>query len=553
MGRFFLTMAAAVGWLPAKPGPAYSRSGHTPGNRVYLLGQRVSRGHIPPAKCLPSGVKVVCPRVTIRRRRFTRPPERAKMYRCLGKFRVAGVAPHCCDRDDPETMLAGVYARFARDMPESDSDILGEIEAFGLRWCERNLRPLDVLPDCEDWLGGTPYTEKRKEELRTARQAFGIFPSSETLRRVKSFMKTEPYMEWKNARGINSRVDIAKVFCGPIFAAIERQVYEVRQADGTPWFIKHVPVKDRPLMISQMRGPGRWFYSTDYTAFEAGMRKKVMLAFECVLYRYMLSKFPGHADAIVRMLTGLNHCVYKGFSVDIEATRMSGDMCTSLGNGYTNLMLWLFATYKMGVSTGGHVEGDDGLFWTDRPLTSEEIGDHSIFMRAGHFLKIKAEIDPCEANFCGCVFADQGVLKDPVKVFLTFSWTSSFIHAGPHVMESLLRSKGLSLAYECGSCPMLWALAQRALRETRGVRVTHRVDDGYHRYPDEESALAQLREPSTATRVLFQRLFGVTLEQQKAAEEYLLTGDISLLDPTRLYLNFAPHHYQEADESLIYG
>lgn len=158
---------------------------------------------------------------------------------------------------------------------------------------------------------------------------------------------------------------------------------------------------------------------------------------------------------------------------------MSGDMCTSLGNGFTNLMLAKFLAAEQGKELAGFVEGDDGLFVTEATLTAEA------YQQLGFSIKIVELGDPCKASFCGMVFAESGeIIKDPVKFLSTFGWTHSFINAGAAVMDQLLRAKALSAIYEAPQCPILGQLARCALEKTRGV-IPRFVDDGYHRAPDE--------------------------------------------------------------------
>jgi len=333
-------------------------------------------------------------------------------------------------------------------------------------------------------------------------------------------------------RLINSRKDCFKAYSGPWFKAIEDVLYKQK------YFVKHVSVPDRRKLVSSLRRSGSYYYATDYTAFEAGLKKQIMDACECRMYRHMLSNFPAHAEFICDVVSGKQVCKYVGCSVEMPACRMSGDMCTSVGNGFTNLMLFNFMCEVVGVQFDGLVEGDDGLFATSGPIT----GATEFLARLGQVVKIEAVRDPCEASFCGMIFADQGVIKDPRKLFINFGWTSSYVYGGERVMRSLLRSKALSLAYECGSCPMAWALAVRALQLTRGVTVTH-ATQSYNVVPASEAeCLSHLEPPSPATRALFADLFGISVPQQIKAEEYILAST-DLLDPERLYLRYNSELY----------
>ncbi len=76
--------------------------------------------------------------------------------------------------------------------------------------------------------------------------------------------------------------------------------------------------------------------ATDYTSFEALFTPELMDAVEMQLYDYMLEHVSGGKDTlrlIRRVQLGRNHIDSKYVSVDISGKRMSGEMCTSLGNG----------------------------------------------------------------------------------------------------------------------------------------------------------------------------------------------------------------------------
>lgn len=160
---------------------------------------------------------------------------------------VVGVAvphPDCADRD---TMVAGAFKRFAAKPPPPDLALLRELEAFVDRWCVKNLTPLrpDSDTTVEHWLETANYPQWRKDQLKQKWSNVNSIWSKKKYLRCKSFMKDEVYatMEWKHARGINSRSDEYKCAVGPIFHLIEQELFK------HPAFIKYVPVAERPNYI----------------------------------------------------------------------------------------------------------------------------------------------------------------------------------------------------------------------------------------------------------------------------------------------------------------
>jgi hypothetical protein len=222
---------------------------------------------------------------------------------------------------------------------------------------------------------------------------------------------------------------------------------------------------------------------------------------------------------------------------------MSGDMCTSLGNGFTNLMLYKYLLHTKGGHGKALVEGDDGLFACDVPLTAED------YKNIGWTVEIKELTDPCRGHFCGMTFGEDGeIVKDPRRVLQTFCWTTSFIHAGNRVMDSLLKSKAQSLCYELPQCPIIGALARESMRLTEGVDVTHReLSWGRDWTAITANPIAPFA-PKQATRDLVAELFGISVELQLAVEAAIWIDDFEtvsrLLPPTNDVLHYTQRYLE---------
>lgn len=463
---------------------------------------------------------------------------RRRMFRNLGYGTVPGLAPICCDTNDPDTIQNGFAKRLMREVPVAAPSRLVALERFVQSYLAEHIPKAKQL-GFEEWLDRTSYNEARKQELRLAwLELRGGRPSRRVCSRIKSFVKTESYPEYKHCRLINSRSDAFKVFSGPLFKAIEDVVYDL------PEFIKHVPVPERPAKVRALRQAGRKYYQTDFTAFESHFSPEVMQSVELALYRHCLSWCPDDAELICRTLAGKNcMSLRSGVRASCHGRRMSGDMCTSLGNGFTNLMIAKFLAFEQGQELFGFVEGDDGLFATEAVLTSEQ------YEALGFTIKIDEVADPCDASFCGMVFAESGeIVRHPVDFLANFGWTSSFISAGPRIMNELLRAKALSAVYETPQCPIVGKIARLALVHTRGY-CPRWVEDGYHSHilvPRDERGLPAF-QPSPDTRELFHRKFGVTPDNQRRIEAMLEAGNFDvapLLNPHSHYAHYEARYVE---------
>jgi len=446
---------------------------------------------------------------------------------------VAGAACPHPDPHDPETTMAGVRKRFAIKPPNADDRTLRRFSRFVRRWVRRNLTPIaaDADVSVEHWLAHTDYPDWRRKELRVQWDGVGsIWDPDKSHRyfRCSSFMKDESYPTYKHARAINSRSDEFKCAVGPIFKLIEEEVYKL------PAFIKHVPVAERPdYIMGRLHREGAKYLATDYTAFESLFVEKLMVACEFQLYSYMTEFLPDGTNfmRLVReVLGGENLCVFKRFRVSLKATRMSGEMCTSLGNGFSNLMFMLFSCAEAGCTEViGVVEGDDGLFtMIGNPPKTED------FAKLGLVIKAEEHDTISTASFCGIVFdpSERINVTDPAKVLANFGWTQrTHNRCRSSKLRVLLRCKAMSYAFQYPGCPIIQELAAYGLRVTEGVTnsVAMKLIDqkGFDSYKKGIVKLAVLRgnipwkETGWATRILVERLYGFTVEQQFHIEAYL--------------------------------
>lgn len=385
------------------------------------------------------------------------------------------------DPSDTRTVVEGNHKRMLFRPPTPEALLLGKFKIFVGKWLRDHLIPLpgDTDLSVDSWLEGTDYPLWRKEQLKKKWERVQQIKSKKYTR-CKSFGKDEFYMTYKHLRAINSRTDEFKCLVGPTFSAIEKSVF--RDPVVGKWFIKKVPVKDRPNYIfDRLYKEGAQYLATDYTSFEAQFTKDIMDACEFQLYDYMAQSLPNKDEfhwAVHDVLGGTNVCTFKNVTVSVPATRMSGEMCTSLGNGFSNLMFALFVSQECGCTdVVGVVEGDDGLFTMQAPKNAH-LPREEDFARLGLVIKPEWHDDISTASFCGIVFApeDRNNLSDPFKQLLSFGWTAKrYCRAKTSKLMQLLRAKALSLAYQYPGCPIAQELGQYGLRVTRGVNISEKV------------------------------------------------------------------------------
>jgi len=449
-------------------------------------------------------------------------PPRPAVATSLG-CEIKNIALPHPDPGHPATMLAGVKKRFAMQPPSPKKQLLRRFRRFVKKWVHNNMVPLapDSDVSVQTWLDATNYPAWRKAQLLRKWEAV-TNPHDRRYTVVKSFMKDETYVEYKHARAINSRVDEFKCATGPIFKLIEKELFKHE------WFIKKVPVCDRPAYIMRLLGHGAKFFVTDHTAFEAHFTRELMDSCEFILYEYMVQKLPTGGDFMQFVhdaIGGRNRCVFKHFDVYIDATRMSGEMNTSLGNGFSNLMFMLFMAHEKGCeNVFGVVEGDDGLFTMSGELPTVED-----FANLGLTLKLELADEINVASFCGLVFDPDDLVNvtDPITAMADFGWTSGrYARCSSRRKMELLRCAAMSMAYQYSGCPILSSLAAYGLRVTSGYRAKPGLMDGWWRDHWNEmcqnlSSRGALKSPQKNTRFLVEKLYGITCEEQIKIESYL--------------------------------
>jgi hypothetical protein len=451
----------------------------------------------------------------------------------LGVHVPNAILPHV-DPNDARTALTGAMYRFCRKIPNAAIS-KPDFREFVDNWLKNNMKPLaaDTDTSFERWIAGTPYTQTRKLELTMKwmeMKSRGKDIDRKTAG-VKSFIKDEHYPTFKHARAINSRSDQFKCLTGPIFQLISDELFKL------PWFIKKIPIRDRPQYIIDMcYRVGQHYLTSDYTSFEAHFDKEVMRDCEERLYRYMTSNL-AERDTFNELIDTYfcdveNYIMFKNFTVSINGKRMSGEMCTSLGNGFSNLMFMLYLCHKNGnTDIKGVIEGDDGLF-----VMTGEPPNQQMFKDFGLNIKMGRVSDLNHASFCGMVFdlEERTNITNIIEELVSFGWTTNrYTRSRKGVHMCLLRAKALSLAYQYPACPILSTLAFQICKLTASYDsesfLAKQRTFAFNQYEivmvDEAIAYFKKNkldeEPGPKTRLLVEQLYGITIQDQFTIEKYI--------------------------------
>lgn len=404
------------------------------------------------------------------------------MATCLG-CPLSGHVPPMCDSNDPLNFRQAVVKRVARKVPDikNKRKFRDSVRKFINKFPPVPAKEWEEFckSNCgmEYWLSrNNSYNQARKQEIRQAKKE-KLDPKDLS---NKAFIKTEFYDNWKIARLINACMDAYKAETGGFVSVIGHWFFAFEEA------IKNVPVNQRPAYIVEKLGKFFKWLSSDYTSFEAHMTKDMQDMVEMTFYAHMSKNFSDtkkrtyFLDLIREKQTKRQKCTSKLGSYSINATRMSGDMTTSLGNTITNLAIINYVMECRGIKYKMIAEGDDAIIGLERSAPDLKPSD---FEEAGAILKVVPSTSVGRAGFCGLIFDEKEKenLTDPWYALATTGWTSANAKmGGPKVLSSLLTAKAYSLAFSAPQNPVTRALADSILRINVKIKPRFGVEGNGH-------------------------------------------------------------------------
>jgi hypothetical protein len=410
--------------------------------------------------------------------------------------------------------------------------------------CLREFEPLPADYDysVDAWLPKTSYRVVDKEKILREVEKVPLVDVSDQSAEMQKifdcecFIKSETYPEWKAARPIKSRTDRWKAHVGPGFHAIGEILF------GHKFFIKKIPLPERTKYMKELFERFKLLNCTDFSKFESHFIRCVMECCEFVFYDYVLQFAPIRswfmAD-IRKVLAGRQRFVYPWFTTSFEATRASGEMCTSSGNGFSNYAIFDYLCELFQVDDKAAVfEGDDSVNSVLPVTVSFNTQDYTDM---GWNCKLMQTESFNEASFCGIVGDQDDMVQvcDIREAVANFGWTGRrYVNADEKTRRALLRAKGYSLVYQYPGCPVLQELGLYALRVTnspvihkRLIRMLNKQTAWSDRYTHEKFGFLNeliirglelpIRDVPINTRVLVARLYNISVEEQIATEALL--------------------------------
>lgn len=452
-------------------------------------------------------------------------------------------APYAASKSQPHMILAAARKRLLCRMPIGSGPTYEAFGNFVLKFLKAHFTPFPPFTreqrdaNFDDWLSHYNKPLHRKEVLKKLRYPPGGGPPADLTERdfrCKSFIKKEFYEAPKVARFINSRSDNFKVQVAAMTHLMEKEIF---YGPLSPWFVKGKPSSLQPSMIMGMAHFPH-FFATDYTSFEAGFSPLVCQCAERAMEHFFLENNPEDLaifDRVYEQGCYAREEILEGkdYRIKVTGTRMSGEMWTSLGNGFTNLMTFLFVAHSKGYYPDHFplypecpiailIEGDDGLFGMRHADLS-----HADFEKLGWWIKIDHTTDISKTSFCSNYFSPKTLhqLVAPeaaIRVFYTFD--AKYYNARISFQRGLLKAKAMSLLCSGPHSPITSYLARALLRLIpEKTDISDYTDFSLYELDQIELDLPHAFVDANTTlddRLLYSELFGICVSEQLALEKY---------------------------------
>lgn len=447
---------------------------------------------------------------------------------------------------DQNNMERAFRLRINPVTPISNPTILEQLKEYVIYFLKKQkrkgfLKPLPPLQEQDDklfneWLDQNKhYGYSRKCMFRRKRKI--VKPFSQVVWRdkfldVQSFPKLKMTNEAKYPRLVNSRSDYYKVLVAPYVKLIEDQLFKLK------WFLSGIPTHKFPPYLEKLT-VNPWIMETDYSSFEGCFTPEYTACVEQQLWKFFLKNNPEMLNIFMSQYYDRDGSVHvnkiygKNFRGFVEGSRMSGEMWTSLANGFSNLINVKFLAHMKKQKIHGYVMGDDGIFSMDTPFLTKED-----FSQLGFNIKIKYDNSISHTSFCGNIYSPQSqtIVIEPGQISSLFTnMKKSYFRASTKKKLQLLKNKAQSLYCIGKYTPIISKLALKIIEliPDQGIKIV----DYREKWLIEQQMQDTIEtfEPVPIpyeNRWIYADKFNISLEQQYQIEQYI--SNIKTLTDTTL-------------------
>lgn len=397
----------------------------------------------------------------------------------------------------------------------------------------------------EQWVNSVrKYSLATKNHLRSLFQTKYHLPLSKKDYCMKGFTKDEFYDDIKHSRMIFNPSDMFKVKTGGVIHAMEKHV--MMNPLIRKHFAKGMTTEQMGERVRQIESFSTSYFATDYSSYEASIRKDLTQLIEKPLFEHFLSNYPATLEAIKptvnytqtpyeRRKTRFSKIPAKLEEYDqaelqdeLEAPwvtlrhhrikhvegRKSGQMWTSLMNGLINYVAIQYVAAKNKCKVDFLVEGDDSI-----GSCSNITLDPKYFTELGLIVKIQQSSDITTLGFCSHYYepTTNACLMHPHKL-PRFGFTPHKNHMALKINKrrALAKAKAMSFITSFPQCPIITELCRSVI-----LNISGRPKFTAQWWGDEESfwkGMPNLSIPNVV-RIKYEELFGIPIQEQLRLEQ----------------------------------
>jgi hypothetical protein len=331
-------------------------------------------------------------------------------------------------------------------------------------------------------------------------------------------------------RSIWARNSLLTVFLGPIVKSIEKSLFSLDHPVLGTCFVKGLSPAQRSQVLDQFAGNYHYFVN-DFESYESCLKRTLTECTELPLYEHYCGKQLGRMVFDCFYSTNFAHC--KFFTVLAEPRRCSGDVCTSLGNTWTNFVVSLFiltVVLSLAITSIRFlVEGDDNITRSLKPIPISN--EH--YSQFGLIAKVEKPRTYAHASFCGLLLCSRTkhIITDPAKVLMKFFWVPrKYVKSSSKTMLRLYRAKAMSYLSQYHNCPIIGPLCAWVLSNTDGLKPLF-IREWKEQWVNVNTDFSQLVIPNPWTREFMDDCFGITPVEQLEIEQQF----VGPLRPYHLY------------------
>lgn len=431
---------------------------------------------------------------------------------------LRGIAPPTPTIKSQANMVAAFYKRVAMSHSVHHPERI-KFGAFILEhyipWLLSHMGEVKVMTD-DEYIDTLEVTKEKKEALKEicAKLRIKGYILDPRLRIIQAFIKLEFYeVTGKFPRVIMPQDEASRAAFGAPLHAVNHCILRL------PSSIKAIPFNERPKWLRDKFGDDE-VSQNDFSCYESSSDKWMII--NVLRPIFLALSFPAD-EARIGLYFDLKVrkqlFKYGKMMFYADPVMRSGDLDTASGNFFVNDAAIAYASWVsggLGVDHPRAVEGDDSVF-------KRIEGIEQIFKNLGFTAKLENKDHVRDAVFCRVYCGGTAALTDGIYVVSKLGWSSAqYIFASKEKKTGLLKAKCMSYICQYSGCPIVSPLCDKILNTIENIEEVSNKDWWEREKMKFWKPELRNKKVLDSDRTEYERLFGITPEDQKIIEQELI-------------------------------